>query len=90
MRISAAKPVEPNKPAREASAGAPERTADPVSLSARSRAARRLKELVDALPDLREERVRRLREAIENGSYRVSGRDVAEKLLAEASLRRPD
>jgi negative regulator of flagellin synthesis FlgM len=35
------------------------------------------------LPGIREDKVNALKERIENGSYKVTGRDVAEKMIGE-------
>jgi len=45
--------------------------------------ARRLLEMED-IPDVRADKVARLRREIEDGTYRVEGRDIARKMLDEA------
>jgi len=73
----AAKPEEKTRPK-----SAP---GDSVTLSDRSREAQRLKDLVEKVPDVRSERVAELRKAVQDGTYRVSGDKIAEKLLTELS-----
>ena len=54
---------------------------DRVDLSMQKREIEQLKEKIAGLPDIRAERVAALKQQIEEGSYRVAGRDVAEKML---------
>lgn len=56
---------------------------DRVTLSTRMREIEALWPIVRQLPDIREDLVETLREEIENGSYRVDARKVAEKIIGE-------
>jgi len=58
-----------------------DKSPDRVDLSMKKREIEQLKEKLAGLPDVRAERVAALRQQIEEGSYRVAGRDVAEKML---------
>ena len=44
----------------------------------------RITRLVNQLPDEREDRVRALKAQIENGTYRVSGEDIADLIIRRA------
>ena len=57
-----------------------------VELSARAREIQRAKKLIEQLPDIREERVARIKAQVERGTYRVSSRQVADKLLRESLI----
>jgi len=59
---------------------------DDVRISGRAREAARIAAEVRKVPDVRQERVRELKEAVEAGTYRVSGADVAEKMIREQVL----
>jgi len=45
-----------------------------------------IKKIINEAPDIREEKVARLREAIKKGTYVVNSREIAEKLIAESLL----
>lgn len=57
-----------------------------VSLSEMARDVAAAKSKVELIPDVRTDRVEQLKAAIANGTYRVDGRAVAEKLLRETLL----
>lgn len=52
-----------------------------VHRSERTQEFLRIRQLVDALPDVRLERVNRLAKAIDEGTYQVSGRQIAEAII---------
>jgi flagellar biosynthesis anti-sigma factor FlgM len=56
---------------------------DRVAFSARMKEIEALRPMVQQLPDIREHLVETLREEIENGSYNVDPRKVAEKIIEE-------
>ncbi|MEW6546890.1 MAG: flagellar biosynthesis anti-sigma factor FlgM [Bacillota bacterium] len=65
--------------------GAPRRPgsrSDRVELSADAQELARLAQLVRQLPEVREDVVRRLAEALKEGTYHVPAGDVAEKMVA--------
>lgn len=57
-----------------------------VSLSSISRDIKLAKKVIEELPDAREEKVRGLRDQIEQGTYDVSGEKIAESILREHLL----
>ena len=63
----------------------PVRTTDrtPVRLSPETLALEKFQNQLNNLPDIRQERVRELQQAIENGDYAVSSKDLANKLIQE-------
>ena len=69
------------KPAADISRPA---TGDKVRLSSRAREIHEIKTKINSLPEVREDRVRELRDAIHSGRYRVSGDEVAKKLIRDS------
>lgn len=59
---------------------------DSVRISHRAKEAARIATEVRKVPDVRQERVRELKAALDAGTYRVSGKDVAEKMIREQIL----
>ncbi|MBW1965799.1 MAG: flagellar biosynthesis anti-sigma factor FlgM [Methanophagales archaeon] len=57
-----------------------------VSLSHTSRDFNLAKKAIERLPDVREEKIRGLKEQIEQGTYDVSGEKIAESILREYLL----
>lgn len=57
-----------------------------VTLSERAREIQQVRQAVEALPDVREEKVDELKERIASGEYRVDGEKVAEKMIGESLL----
>ena len=75
MRVRpAGKPAAPETPWRP----------DSVELSRESREVQAARQAVQAAPEVRTELVARIRAELEAGTYQVSGRDVARKMLARA------
>lgn len=58
------------------------RRADQVELSAESRIIEAARRAMDATPEVRQELVDRLKDALARGDYDVDSRDVARKMLA--------
>ena len=54
-----------------------------VSISSISRDVKLAKKAIEELPDVREERVRELKDQIEQGTYNVSGEKIAEKIFGD-------
>lgn len=52
-----------------------------VTLSETAKLMAALKRAVEETPDVREDRVRELREAVENGTYRPDDREIAKHIL---------
>jgi len=57
-----------------------------VSISSISRDVKLAKKAIEELPDVREERVRELKDQIEQGTYNVSGEKIAEKMSGDLSF----
>ena len=77
-----------------ARASQPPSTADPpvrsdsVSLSRRAADITRAKELAANAPEVRQDKVARIRELIERGEYEVAADRLADKILSDARLGR--
>lgn len=61
---------------------------DSVELSRESREVQAAWQAMQAAPDVRQETVARIKAALEAGTYRVSGRQVAKKMLARSFVDR--
>ena len=59
---------------------------DKVSLSSTARDIQRAEKAIEKLPDVREEKVRELKDRIEAGKYDVNGEKIAGKMLNESLL----
>jgi negative regulator of flagellin synthesis FlgM len=57
-----------------------------VSISSISRDVKLAKKAIEELPDVREEKVRELKDQIEQGTYNVSGEKIAEKMSDDLSF----
>jgi negative regulator of flagellin synthesis FlgM len=68
---------------RQASSAAvrPEETVD---LSTMAKDIQQAKVEVSKLPDVREEKVREIKAQVENGTYNVSGEQIADKMVGES------
>ena len=55
-----------------------------VSLSSTARDFQKIEKAIDALPDVREEKVQALKAQIETGTYEVNGEKIAEKMVGES------
>ena len=56
-----------------------------VNLSERAQDIKRAKEIATAAPDIREDKVAELQRMIDNGKYKVSAKDIADKMVDEES-----
>lgn len=56
---------------------------DRVDISEKAKEAARLMEEIKAIPEIREQRVEELREAIKSGRYRIDSVKLAERILRE-------
>lgn len=57
-----------------------------VSISKESRDAGMMREIINKLPDIREEKVQELKAQIENGTYKVKSEDIAKKMISESLI----
>ena len=55
-----------------------------VTLSSTARDVQLAKKAINALPDVREDRVNALKAQVENGTYRVSGENIADLIIRRA------
>jgi negative regulator of flagellin synthesis FlgM len=62
---------------------------DKVELSPEAKMISQAIKAVEALPDVRENKVAEIRERIANGTYRIDGKEVAEKMIKESFLNQP-
>jgi negative regulator of flagellin synthesis FlgM len=70
--------VTPSSTAYDASDG---RAAASVEVSSTAQEVQQVKKLVNQLPDVRTDRVQALKTQIENGTYQVSGEDIADLII---------
>ena len=59
---------------------------DKVVLSAEVRRIQEAKKLLDSIPDIREEKVAQIKAQIENGTYQVEEKKLAQKMMKESLL----
>ncbi|MBW1780207.1 MAG: flagellar biosynthesis anti-sigma factor FlgM [Deltaproteobacteria bacterium] len=59
---------------------------DKVVLSPEAQQIQKVKELIDSLPDIRDEKVAEIRAQIEAGDYDVDGEKIASKMIEESLL----
>ena len=59
---------------------------DSVELSQEAKTMGKAMEVLDNLPDIREEKVAEIRERIASGTYQVDGKKIAEKMIKESML----
>ncbi len=60
---------------------------NPAYLSSRSDAVLKLKRQLDTLPEIRQQRVHALKQAINDGTYKISPHAVATAMLSDLGLR---
>ena len=59
---------------------------DKVVLSPKAKEVQEATKIIKELPDIREEKVAKLKEQIDQGTYRVDGKKIAFKMLKESIL----
>ncbi|MCP4578342.1 MAG: flagellar biosynthesis anti-sigma factor FlgM [Deltaproteobacteria bacterium] len=57
---------------------------DSVELSPEAKVMQEAIKVLETLPDVREEKVAQIRERIEEGSYQIDGKKIAEKMINES------
>ncbi|TSA56180.1 MAG: flagellar biosynthesis anti-sigma factor FlgM [Planctomycetaceae bacterium] len=77
--------TESDKPVNSANAStmAPE---EKVSLSSKVQDVQKIKEAVQELPDIREEKVETLKNQIKQGTYDINAEEIAQKMVGESLL----
>lgn len=59
---------------------------DSVALSPQAKIMQEAIKVLETLPDVREEKVAQIRERIEEGTYQVDGKKIAEKMIKESVM----
>jgi len=59
---------------------------DKVVLSPKAKEVQEATKLIKELPDIREEKVAKLKEQVDQGTYRIDGKKIAFKILKESIL----
>ncbi len=59
---------------------------DKVVLSPKAKEVQEVTEVIKELPDIREEKVAKLKEQVDQGTYRIDGKKIAFKMLKESIL----
>jgi negative regulator of flagellin synthesis FlgM len=57
-----------------------------MNLSTKAKNIQQLRDAINRLPDIREDKVRELKDKVERGIYKVDGQKIAEKMVAESLL----
>lgn len=57
-----------------------------VDLSAKAQEFQRIRQILDQIPDVREEKIRELKDRIESGNYTVDSGKVAARMLGESLI----
>ena len=57
-----------------------------VEISSKARDIQKVKNILDDLPDVRMEKVDKIKRSLENGTYNVQGEKVAQKMVRESLL----
>ena len=60
--------------------------ADTVALSSAAKDIQEAQKQLEAIPDVREDKVAQLKEQIENGTYEIDAEKIADKMLKDALL----
>ncbi len=62
---------------------------DQIELSPETTERQRIQEAVSRLPDVREERIERLRQALDSGQYHIESEQIADALIRDTFLNIP-
>lgn len=73
-------------PAAEKQAAAQTKTTEKVDLSTMAKDIQKAKVEVSKLPDVREEKVREIKDQVDKGTYNVSGEQIANKMVGESII----
>ncbi|MBI5682876.1 MAG: flagellar biosynthesis anti-sigma factor FlgM [Deltaproteobacteria bacterium] len=60
--------------------------ADKVELSQRSKEIRKAREVVEASPDIRAEKVDSIKKAVENNAYNIKGEEIARSIIKRSLI----
>lgn len=64
--------------------GSDDISSDRVNLSSKARDFHKIAEVIKHTPDIREEKVNELKEAIKKGTYKADSKKIAEKMILES------
>ena len=84
--IKSVQPAQKAAQPQKASTQKPPTQADRVQISDRAREMQAARQAVAQMPDVDEDKVARIKAQIQNGTYKVDGRKVADNMLAESLL----
>ena len=59
---------------------------DAVTLSPKAKEIQEAKRLLESLPDIREEKIAKIKQQIDEGDYRIDEKRIAEKMIEESLL----
>jgi negative regulator of flagellin synthesis FlgM len=59
---------------------------DSVELSPKAKEMQEAMKILDTLPDVREDKVAQIKQQIEEGSYEIDGKKIAEKMIGESLI----
>ena len=59
---------------------------DTMRISGEARMVKEVRDLLQETPEVRQERVAELKEAVQNGEYKVDSKEVAEKMLQRIAV----
>ncbi len=71
----------PQKTEQSVKSGGAYSETDRLELSLRPREIAHLNELIQSVPDVREQKIEQIRRALENGTYNVKAEKIAEKII---------
>jgi negative regulator of flagellin synthesis FlgM len=66
--------------------GAPKITEEKVDLSTQAKDIQQVKNTLSQLPDVREEKVKEIKNQVDSGKYNVSGEKIAGKMVGESII----
>jgi negative regulator of flagellin synthesis FlgM len=59
---------------------------DKVELSSAANKIKEAKEIINSIPNIREQKIARIKTKIENGTYQIRGREIASNMLKESLI----
>lgn len=86
VKSSAINPADAGRTTDKASGDVQDIGASKVSVSSRAQDMKKAKEIAKNTPDIREDRVAELQKAIDQGKYKVSAKDIADKMVDEEMM----
>ena len=84
--VKGVQPGQKAAPVRKTGAHPPVARKDRVQISDQAREMQAARQAIEQMPDVDEEKVARIKEQIQNGTYKVDGNKAAGKILAESLL----